>query len=267
MNNRRIIAILSVLMLVAMLIPPSSASTGIEEGDKQVSWSSWRIVSLFGDAQLSNCHSNLNADDESADYGELRESSDILNIDFTCTMDPVLDRNLTLIEGDNIDARFKIELDGQWTNGQGVCADDCENLKISLIKGADIVATKEFDDLEQGTNVIDWDIPIYDDLIYWNGSSDNIAIKFTMKIKPVEGQWFSEDQDAVFGLYYSPTVYDGVVTSEDDHSEIRLPLNGSCMASCGGNLGDFATPGFTWIIGVAGLAMAAIVVSKSNDDQ
>jgi len=85
--------------------------------------------------------------------------------------------------------------------------------------------------------------------------------------QPIEDGWFNDQQDAVFGLYYSPTVYDGVVTSEDDHSEIRLPLNGSCMASCGGNLGDFATPGFTWIIGVAGLAMAAIVVSKSNDDE
>ena len=250
-----------------MLITPSSASAGIEEGDKQVSGNSWHIVSLFGDAQLSNCHSNLFFDEESADYGELRESSDNLNIDFTCTMDPVLDRNLTLIEGDNIDARFKIELDGQWTNGQNDCNDDCEDLKISLIKGGNTVATKEFDNLEQGTNVIDWEIPIYNNLIYWNGSSDNIAIQFTMKIKPIEDGWLNDQQDAVFGLYYSPTESDGMVTSEDDFSEITLPINGSCMASCGGNLEDFATPGFTWILGVAGLAMAAIVVSKSNDDE
>ena len=39
------------------------------------------------------------------------------------------------------------------------------------------------------------------------------------------------------------------------------------MASCGGDLGDFATPGFTWIIGVVGLAMAAIVVPKSNEGE
>lgn len=258
-------------MLVVLLIAPSSASTGIEEEDKQVSGGTWNIISLFGDATLSNCHSNLYDDDDSADYGEQRKSSDILNIDFTCSMDPVLDRDLILIKGEDIDAKFKIELDGQWTNGQGDCTDDCENLIISLIKGDDIVATNEFDNLDQGTNVINWGIPIYDDLVYWNGSSDNIAIQFTMKIKPVDGGWFSTDRDAVFGLYYSPTENDDV-GSGSDHTKIKFPLDVACTASCGGGLGDFGlgdftTPGFTWIISVGGLAMAAILIPKSIDDE
>ena len=267
MSGRQTCVILSILMLVAVLITPSSASTGIEEGGKRVSGGTWNIISLFGDAQLSNCHSNLYNDDESADYGEQRESSGILDIDFTCNMDPELDRNLILIEGDKIKARFKIELDGQWTNGQDDCNDDCENLQISLMKGDNTVATKEFDNLDQGTNVITWDIPIYGDLVYWNGSSDNIAIQFTMKIKPVAGGFFSDDQDAVFGLYYSPTENDGSVHSDDDHTEITFPLDVPCTASCGGGLGDFATPGFTWVISIGGLAMAAILIPKSIDDE
>ena len=254
-------------MLVVLLITPSSASTGIGEGDKQASGRTVNIISLFGDAQLSNCYSNLNNDDESADYGEQREISDILNINLTCSLDPVLDRDLILMEDDDIDARFKIELDGQWTNGQDDCNDDCENLNISLIKGDNTVAMKEFDNLDQGTNVINWGIPIFGDLVYWNGSSDNIAIQFTMKIKPIEGGWFSADQDAVFGLYYSPTENDGSVHSGDDHTELTFPLDVPCTSSCGGGLEDFMTPGFTWIIGVGGLAMAAILIPKSIDDE
>jgi hypothetical protein len=248
-------------MLVVLLIAPSSASTGIEEGDKQVSGdTAWWHISLFGDDQLSNCYSILYGDGESADYGEQSNSGDILNINFTCSMDPVLDRDLILIEGDDIDARFKIELDGQWTNGQDDCNDDCENLNISLIKGDYTVAIKEFDNLDQGTNVIRWGIPIYDDLVYWNGSSDNIAIQFTMKIKPIEGGGFSADRDAVFGLYYSPTENDGPVYSDDDHTEIVFPV--PCTNCGGGGLEDL--PGFTWIISIGGLAMAAILIQNSS---
>lgn len=253
-------------MLVLLLIAPISASTGTEEGGKQVSGGTWNIISLFGDATLSNCHSNLYNDDESADYGEQRKGSGIVNIDFTCSMDPVLDRDLILIEGDNIDARFKIELDGQWTNGQGDCTDDCENLIISLMKGDYTVATNEFDNLDQGTNFIEWAIPIYDQLVYWNGSSDNIAIQFTMKIKPIEGDFFTADRDAVFGLYYSPTENDDVGFGSE-HTEIIFPLDTPPTASTGGGLGDFATPGFTWIITLSGLVMAAIIIPKSINDE
>lgn len=262
MSVRQICAMLSILMLVALLITPSSASTGTEEEDKRVSAGSWNIISLFGDAQLSNCHSNLNNDDESSDYGEKRASSGILDIDFTCNMNPVLDRNLVLIENDGINARFKIELDGQWTNGQDDCNNDCENLHISLLKGGNTVATKEFDDLDQGTNVINWDIAILGDLVYWNGSSDNIAVQFTMKIKPVNEGFFGTDKDAAFGLHYSPTDNDDNVLSGDDYTRLSFPLNVECGASCGGGLGDFATPGFTWIIAISGLVMAAIIIPK-----
>jgi len=267
MSSRRITAIFSILMIVGLLITPSSASTGIEEGEKQVSGGTWNIISLFGDAQLSNCHSNLYNDDQSADYGEQRKSSGILDIDITCNMDPVLDRNLVLIETDRIEARFKIELDGQWTNGQDDCNNDCENLQISLLKGGNTVATKEFDDLDQGINVINWDIAILGDLVYWNGSSDNIAIQLTMKIKPVEGGFFGDDKDAAFGLYYSPTDNDGTGFSDDDYTRLSFPLEVECTASCGGGLGDFATPGFTWIIAISGLVMAAIIIPKSIGDE
>ena len=265
MNSRRITTTLSILMLVVVLITPSSASTGMEE-EKQVSGGTWNIISLFGDAQLSNCHSNLYDDDESADYGEQRKSSGILNIDLTCNMDPVLDRNLVLIETDKIKARFKIELEGQWTNGQDDCNNDCEDLQISLLKGGSAVATKEFGDLDQGTNVITWDIPIFGDLVYWNGSSDNIAVKFTMKIKPIEGGLFSSSTDAAFGLHYSPTDNDGSVFSDDDYTRLSFPLDEECTVSCGGGLGDFATPGFGFIGTIAILCLATIVLRRERLD-
>ncbi len=266
MNSSRLIAPIVTFLLLSMMAVPSSASTEMEEEGKQVSEGTWNIIRVFGDATLSNCHSNLYNDDESADYGEQRNSDDVVNIDFTCSMNPVLDRDLILIEGDNIETRFKIELDGQWTNGQDDCTDDCEDLIISLIKGDDTVATREFDNLDLGTNVIHWDIPIYGDLVYWNGSSDNIAIKFTMKIKPVEGGWFSEDRDAVFGLYYSPTENDEVEFGSD-LTQIKFPLDTTCTASCGGGLGDFMNPGFTWIMGAGGLALGALIVPSSKDEE
>ena len=86
------------------------------------------------------------------------------------------------------------------------------------------------------------------------------------KIKPVEGWLFGADRDAVFGLYYSPTENDDVGFGSD-HTEIIFPLDTPPTASTGGGLGDFATPGFTWIIGIGGLAMAAIIIPKSINDE
>ena len=142
MEQRRSIAIFCSLLLVFLLFIPSTASV-MGDDEMQASGETWNIISLFGDAQLSNCHSNLYDDDESADYGEERKTSGVLTIDLTCTMDPALDRNLVLKENDRINARFKIELEGEWTNGQGDCNNDCEDLQISLLKGGNTLNKRE----------------------------------------------------------------------------------------------------------------------------
>ena len=263
MEQRRSIAIFCSLLLVLLLFIPSTASV-MGDDEIRASGETWNIISLFGDAQLSNCHSNLYDDDESADYGEERKTSGVLTIDLTCTMDPVLDRNLVLKENDRINARFKIELEGEWTNGQGDCNNDCEDLQISLLKGGNTVAMKEFSDLDQGTNVINWEIPILGDLVYWNGSAQNIAVKFTMKIKAVEGGFFDEAVDAAFGLHYSPTDDGGAVFSGDDYTRMSFPLDTECTASCGGGLGDFATPGFGFIGTITVLCLATIALRRER---
>jgi len=194
-----------------------------------------------------------------------------MDVKVTCRMDPVLGENIALKEGEMINAKFAIDLGGAWTNGQEGCNGDCENLNISILKANNAVAIKEFDSLSDGENFITWDIPVVEELIYWNGSTENIGVEFTMKLKGTSGGLNPfGGEDALFGLYFSHPE-----NSQEYNASVTFPiLNQTAFEEItgggGGGGGDDEgmLPGFTSIIGVGGLAAAALLrPSKSEDEE
>ena len=276
MDRRGLSVTVVALMMVVMLTSSTTASPGIEAGIMQSPGSETgqpdaenNTLYLFGNQQLTNCFSKFNnTDAESANYGEDSQGgTSVMDIKVTCRMDPILDDNIALMEGEMINARFALDLGGAWTNGQDGCNGDCENLNISLLKSNRVVAIKEFDSLGTGENFINWDIPVEEDLVYWNGSTENIGVEFTMKLKGVEGfLWGGED--ALFGLYYShpdnPAEYNASVTFPILNQTAFEEITGGDETSGGG--GDSGMlPGFTSMIGIGGLAAAALLRRPIDD--
>ena len=280
MDRRGLTVTLIALMMVVMLTSSTTASPGIEAGIMQSPGSEDgqpdaenNTMYVFGNPQLTNCFSKFNnTDAESANYGEESQGgSSLMDVKVTCRMDPALGENIALKEGEMINVRFAIELGGAWTNGQDTCNGDCENLNISILKANNAVAIKEFDSLGDGENFISWDIPVVEELIYWNGSTENIGVEFTMKLKATDGFAFLSGDDALFGLYFSHPE-----NSQEYNASVTFPiLNQTAFDDItgggGGGGGDDDSgmlPGFTSIIGVGGLAAAALLrPSKSEDEK
>jgi len=130
MDRRGLSVTVVALMMVVMLTSSTTASPGIEAGIMQSPGSADgqpdaenNTLYLFGNAQLTNCFSKFNnTDAESANYGEESQGgSSLMDVKVTCRMDPVLNEDIALKEGEMINVRFAIELGGAWTNGQDNC--------------------------------------------------------------------------------------------------------------------------------------------------
>ena len=280
MDRRGLSVTVVALMMVVMLTSSTTASPGIEAGIMQSPGSEDgqpdaenNTLYLFGNAQLTNCFSKFNnTDAESANYGEDSQGgTSLMDIKVTCRMDPVLNEDIALKEGEMINARFAIELGGAWTNGQDGCNGDCENLNISILKANNAVAIKEFDSLGTGENFINWDIPVSEELIYWNGSTENMGVEFTMKLKGISGFLNIGGEDALFGLYYShpenAPEYNASVTFPVLNQTAFDDITGGGGGGGGGDGEGSMLPGFTSIIGVGGLAAAALLRPRTEDEE
>ena len=275
MDRRGISVTFVALMLAVMMTSSTTATPGV--GTMQMSPGSEdgqpdaenNTLYFFGNPQLSNCNSkfnNTNAD--SAEYGEdSRGGNGVLNVKVTCRMEPTLDEDVILAVGEMIDMRFMLNLNGQWTNGQESCSGDCENLNVSLMKGGREVAVREYDSLSDGENAVQWQLPVTEDLAYWNGSQESFTVEFRMVINAQAGGFpFSADDEAVFGLFYThpnnAPEYNASVTFPILNQTAVEELTGG-----GSSGGDDAglLPGFTAMVGIGGLAAAALL--RDNEDE
>ena len=274
MDRRGISVTFVALMLAVMMTSSTTATPGM--GTMQMSPGSedgqptaeHNTLYFFGNPQLSNCNSkfnNTNAD--SAEYGEeSRGGNGVLNVKVTCRMEPVLNEDVILAVGEMIDMRFMLNLNGQWTNGQESCSGDCENLNLSLMKGGREVAVREYDSLADGENAVQWQLPVTEDLAYWNGSQESFTVEFRMVINSQAGGWFSAEDEAIFGLFYTHPN-----NAAEYNASITFPiLNETAVEELtggGSSGGDDAglLPGFTAMVGIGGLAAAALL--RENEDE
>ena len=274
MDRRGISVTFVALMLAVMMTSSTTATPGV--GTMQMSPGSedgqptaeHNTLYFFGNPQLSNCNSkfnNTNAD--SAEYGEeSRGGNGQLNVKVTCRMEPVLNEDVILAVGEMIDMRFMLNLNGQWNNGEGNCSGDCENLNLSLMKGGREVAVREYDSLSDGENQVQWQLPVTEELAYWNGSQESFTVEFRMVIASTAGSFFSPGDDAIFGLFYThpnnAAEYNASVTFPILNETAVEELTGG-----GSSGGDDAglLPGFTAMVGIGGLAAAALL--RENEDE
>ena len=275
MDRRGISVTFVALMLAVMMTSSTTATPGV--GTMQMSPGSedgqptaeHNTLYFFGNPQLSNCNSkfnNTNAD--SAEYGEeSRGGNGQLNVKVTCRMEPVLNEDVILAVGEMIDMRFMLNLNGQWTNGQESCSGDCENLNVSLMKGGREVAVREYDSLADGENAVQWQLPVTEDLAYWNGSQESFTVEFRMVINSQAGGWFSAEDEAIFGLFYThpnnAPEYNASVTFPILNETAVEELTGGGSGGSGDDAG--LLPGFTAMVGIGGLAAAALL--RENEDE
>ena len=275
MDRRGISVTFVALMLAVMMTSSTTATPGV--GTMQMSPGSedgqptaeHNTLYFFGNPQLSNCNSkfnNTNAD--SAEYGEeSRGGNGQLNVKVTCRMEPVLSEDVILAVGEMIDMRFMLNLNGQWTNGQESCSGDCENLNLSLMKGGREVAVKEYDTLSDGENQIQWQLPVTEDLAYWNGSQESFTIEFRMAINSQAGNFWTPSDDAIFGLFYThpnnAAEYNASVTFPILNETAVEELTGGGSGGSGDDAG--LLPGFTAMVGIGGLAAAALL--RENEEE
>ena len=275
MDRRGLSVTIVALMLAVMMASSTTASPGMnamqspgsEDGQPTAEHNT---LYLFGNAGLTNCNTKFNnTNAESAEYGEdTRGGNGELNLKLTCRMEPTLDEDVILAVGEMIEMNFMLNLNGQWTNGQETCEGTCENLNISLAKGGREVAIKEFDSLSDGENQVVWSLPVTEDLVNWNGSQESFTVEFTMVIKSQAGNIFlGGDDEAVFGLYFThpnhAPAYNATVTFPILNETAVEELTGG-----GGGGGDDDAgllPGFTSMIGIGGLAAAALL--RANKDE
>ena len=274
MDRRGISVTFVALMLAVMMTSSTTATPGV--GTMQMSPGSEdgqpdadnNTLYLFGNPQLSNCNSKFNnTNSESAEYGEeSRGGTGTLDVKITCRMEPTLDEDIILAVGEMIDMRFMLNLNGQWTNGQESCSGDCENLNVSLMKGGREVAVREYDSLSDGENAVQWQLPVTEELAYWNGSQESFTVEFRMVINSQAGGWFSAEDEAIFGLFYThpnnAAEYNASVTFPILNETAVEELTGG-----GSSGGDDAglLPGFTAMVGIGGLAAAALL--RGNEDE
>ena len=275
MDRRGIFVTFVALMLAVMMTSSTTATPGMgvmqtspgsEDGQPDAENNT---MYLFGNPQLSNCNSKFNnPNSESAEYGEeSRGGNAEMSVKVTCRMEPTLSEDVILAVGEMIDMRFMLNLNGQWTNGQETCEGSCENLNVSLMKGGREVAVREYDSLADGENAVQWQLPVTEDLAYWNGSQESFTVEFRMVIKSQAGGLFFGDDEAVFGLFYTHPN-----NAPEYNASITFPiLNQSAVDELTGDDGmgggDDAglLPGFTATVGIGGLAAAALL--RDNEDE
>ena len=185
MRGKSVIA----LFLVAMLLVPVQAGDvnvqqTQEEDPKQPNANNTTMYMYHDGFADAWSHFSTN-DTESAAEGEKREEKDngLIDINFRFRMKPDLNKRLLMAADGEFRGNFKIDVGGDWTNGDnsGPCNNDCENLNITVFRGASEVYTNQFTGIQQGENTVPFTFAVTEDHMEWDGRDDSPIIEVTMK--------------------------------------------------------------------------------------
>ena len=222
----------------------------------------YRIWSDDSDNQWGHFDSNDTSNVEENLLSESRENGK-LEIDFKFLMEPTLVKRLFMEVDSEIKGNFKIALAGHWDNNvQGPCQSnqrDCENLNITLYRGASEVWRQEYAGLTDGEQTVTFNYRVTEDHTTWDANNDNIQLRFEMVLRGdySESGWPITQQsgeEAQFTIYLSG----------DNSSTLEFPVSPDSWAEDfqeGGEIGGGGSedsPGFTVVIASAAIVMAAV---------
>tara|TARA_B100000575_G_C23031106_1_gene593650 strand:+ start:162 stop:1049 length:888 start_codon:yes stop_codon:yes gene_type:complete len=262
------------LLLVAMLLVPAqagdvSAQQEQAEDPKQPNANNTTMY-LFHDG-FADAWSHFNSSDEESNAeGEFREEKDsgVININLRFRMKPDLDKRLLMTENGEFRGNFKIDVGGDWTNGDnnGPCNNDCENLNITVFRGGAEVWTNQFTGIQQGEQNVPFTFAATEEHMEWDGRDDSPIIEVTMKLKGNRqnggpGGLLIEGEPAWFAIKLG------------EESRFEMPIddeswNENFQAGEEDMMDDSEdTPGFTMVVASAAIGMAFFVNQRRETEQ
>ena len=204
-------------------------------------------------------------DTESAAEGELREEDDngLININLRFRMKPDLDKRLLMTSGGEFRGNFKIDVGGDWTNdNNGACNNDCENLNITVFRGASEVWTNQFTGIQQGEQTVPFTFAVTEDHAEWDGRDDSPIVEVTMKLK---GNY----QETSFITASGEPAYFAIKLGMESKLEMPIDADSWSVEFQAGDdmMVEEDTPGFTLVTASAALGMALFMNKGREEDE
>ena len=250
-------------LLAVMLIAVTGAPASAQAADAKQPSVENPHMHLWGTDNIGQCwtHFDRNETTSAVDgYGE-KEFADNQQVDvnFNCAMSESFKADMYLNPNGTIRVDVGIYIQS------GDCSDtaECQELRISLMKGSMVIAQQEFATNTYSEEQIIWEIPVADNMTRWNKSFEEPQLQFEYsKPNPAGPECILFDCSGLFRLYYSENP-DGLET------EILFPvINASDPIAVGGDDGPPSTgdsgflPGFGLLAGVGSLAIGAVAASR-----
>ena len=255
--------------LVAMLLVPVqagdvSAQQTQQEDPKQPNANNTTMYMYHDGFADAWSHFGDN-DTESAAEGELREEDDngLININLRFRMKPDLDKRLLMTSGGEFRGNFKIDVGGDWTNdNNGACNNDCENLNITVFRGASEVWTNQFTGIQQGEQTVPFTFAVTEDHAEWDGRDDSPIIEVTMKLK---GNY----QETSFITASGEPAYFAIKLGMESKLEMPIDADSWSVEFQAGDdmMVEEDTPGFTLVTASAALGMALFMNKGREEDE
>ena len=221
-------------------------------------------------------HFNSSDDEGMGDdgAGEIREQKDqgVITIKHRYTMDPTLDKRLSMTTGGEVRGNFNVyyEGDADSTDNAGPCQpsqtpNDCDWLNITIYKGQ----SKIYQHTESPWPAGNWKNIQFSWFVQegnetWDGLNDNPLIEVTMKVK-------GDYQEDIFFASGNPAEF---AIELGDGGSLLMPIDPMSWDEEfqeGGELGGSGdsedTPGFTLVVASAAIAMAAFINTRKEETE
>ena len=263
-------ALLALLLAATLFTPVQGGEVNAqqtqEDDPKQPSANSSTLY-LYHDGFADAWTHFADNDTNSAETGELREEKDngVIDINLRFRMKPDLDRQLLMTENGEVRGNIKIDVAGDWTNGDnnGPCNNDCENLNITVFKGATELWTNQFTGIQQGEQSVPFTFTLTEEQLQWDGRDDSPIIQVTMKVK-------GDRQNGIIpGTVQGNPAHFAIKLGME--SRVELPIdeeswNEDFVLDNGDMMDEEDTPGFTLVTASAALGMALFTNRKNDSD-
>ena len=277
-------AVFAVLVTLFLMTPVQagdvSAQQQSQQEDPRQPSANNTTLYIWADG-MNQYWSHFNSSDDEGmgddDAGEIREQKDngVIDIKQRFTMDPTLDKRLSMTVGGEFRGNFNIYYagDADSTNNDGPCTpnntpNDCDWLNITIYKGQ----TKIFQHTESPWPAENWKNIQFSWFVEegnetWDGLNDNPLIEVTMKIK---GDY---QEGGFLGLETQGDPAEFAIELGDGGS-LLMPIDPASWDENfqeGGELGSSGdsedTPGFTLVVASAAIAMAAFINTKKEETE